>query len=101
MWFLSNRVLLTKDNLAKRNWNGCQKCCFCDANETVHHLFLACPFIKLVWRMIYFTFNIPPPTSITNMFGNWLNEVCKKDKARIRIGVSALFVGQFGLAGMI
>lgn len=22
MWFLSNKVLLTKDNLAKRNWNG-------------------------------------------------------------------------------
>jgi hypothetical protein len=23
MWFLSNKVLLTKDNLAKRKWNGC------------------------------------------------------------------------------
>jgi hypothetical protein len=28
MWFLSNKVLLTKDNLIKRNWTGCQKCCF-------------------------------------------------------------------------
>jgi hypothetical protein len=31
MWFLSNKVLLTKDNLAKRNWNGCMKCVFCGA----------------------------------------------------------------------
>ena len=30
MWFLNNKVLLSKDNLAKHNWNGCQKCCFCD-----------------------------------------------------------------------
>jgi hypothetical protein len=73
MWFLNNKVLLTKDNLAKRNWNGCQKCCFCNELETIHHLFLACPFAKIVWRMVYLTFNLPPPADITNMFGNWLN----------------------------
>jgi hypothetical protein len=33
---------------------------------------------------------MPPPTNITNMFGNWLNGVQKKDKARRRTGVSAL-----------
>jgi hypothetical protein len=75
---------------AKRNWNGCQKCCFCDANEPVDHLFLSCPFAKLIWRMIFFTYNIPSPANITNIFGNWLNGVQKMDKARIRIGVSAI-----------
>jgi hypothetical protein len=90
MWFLNNKVLLTKDNLAKRNWNGCQKCCFCNELETIHHLFLACPFAKIVWRMVYLTFNLPPPANITNMFGNWLNGVKKLDKARIRIGISAI-----------
>jgi hypothetical protein len=24
MWFLYHKVILTKDNLAKRNWNGCK-----------------------------------------------------------------------------
>jgi hypothetical protein len=90
MWFLHNKVLLTKDNLAKRNWSGCLKCCFCDSNETIDHLFLNCPFAKIVWRMVYFAFNIPAPTSINNMFGNWLNGVSKCDKARIRIGIAAL-----------
>ena len=28
MWFLNSKVLLTKDNLAKRNWTGCTKCFF-------------------------------------------------------------------------
>ena len=29
MWFLHRKVLLTKDNLAKRNWHGDTKCSFC------------------------------------------------------------------------
>jgi hypothetical protein len=28
MWFLHRKDLLTKDNLARRNWNGCKKCFF-------------------------------------------------------------------------
>jgi hypothetical protein len=90
MWFLNIKVLLTKENSAKRKWTGCQKCYLCDSMETVHHLFISHPFAKILWRMIYFTFNIPPPANIINMFGNWLNGVDKMDKARIRIGVSAL-----------
>jgi hypothetical protein len=90
MWFLNNKVLLTKDNLAKRNWKGCTKCCFCGAQESIEHLFISCLFAKLVWRMVFFAFDLPPPSNITNMFGNWLNGVDKKAKDRIRIGVSAL-----------
>jgi hypothetical protein len=90
MWFLNNKVLLTKDNLAKRNWKGSTKCCFCEKQESVEHLFISCPFAKVLWRMVYFTFDLPPPTNITNMFGNWLNGVDKKSKERIRSGVSAL-----------
>jgi hypothetical protein len=52
MWFLNNKVLLTKDNLVKRNLKGCQKCCFCNESETAQHLFLVCPFAKIMWRMV-------------------------------------------------
>ena len=40
--------------------------------------------------MMFFAFDITPPTNITNMFGNWLHGVDKQNKSRIRIGVSAL-----------
>jgi hypothetical protein len=90
MWFLSRKVLLTKDNLAKRNWQGNTRCPFCGDSETIEHLFINCPFAKLVWRVVFCTYNIPPPSNVTNMFGNWLNGVDKKTKARIRIGVSAI-----------
>jgi hypothetical protein len=87
MWFLNRKEILTKDNLAKRNWTGCKKCAFCDEEETIEHLFLKCKFARLIWRVVHFTFNMPPPTNIKNMFGNWLNGIDKFAKARIRIGV--------------
>jgi hypothetical protein len=75
MWFPSNKVLLTKDNLAKRKWNWCQKCCFCDSTKIVNHLFIGCPhFAKIIWRMVYLSYNIPPPANITNMFGKCTQE---------------------------
>jgi hypothetical protein len=92
MWFLYKKVLLTKDNLAKRNWNGCKKCVFYDLEESIHHLFISCPFARLVWRVVEFTFNLPPPTNITNLFGNWLSVIVKEDMERIRVGVCALLL---------
>ena len=50
MWFLQRKVLLTKDNLAKRNWNRSKTCCFCDKDESIQHLFFDCPFARIVWR---------------------------------------------------
>jgi hypothetical protein len=60
MWFLHRRVILTKDNLSKRNRNGSKKCCFCNQDETIQHLFIDCPLAKVVWRIVHMAFNITP-----------------------------------------
>ena len=39
---------------------------------------------------MHFTYSIPPPANVTNMFGNWLNGIDKKTKALIRVGVCAI-----------
>jgi hypothetical protein len=90
MWFLNKKVLLTKDNLIKRKWQGNEKCCFCDQKETIQHLFIQCPLAKMVWRIIHMTFGISPPMNLKNLFGKWLDGVAKTDKAHIRVGVCAL-----------
>ena len=77
-------------DLIKRRWIGCKKCVYCDAEESVEHLFIKCPFARDIWRLLHFTFNVSPPTSIANLFGTWLNGIDKITKARIRIGVAAI-----------
>lgn len=37
-WYLCRGVILTKDNLAKRNWHGSKKCVFYHQDETIKHL---------------------------------------------------------------
>ena len=39
LWYLKERVILTKNNLAKRRWNGSLSC-FCSSKETIQYLFL-------------------------------------------------------------
>jgi hypothetical protein len=90
LWFLHRKELLTKDNLIKRKWIGCKKCVFCDADESVQHLFISCPFARDIWRIIHFTFNIKPPSSVGNLFGSWLNGVDKRSKELIRVGTAAV-----------
>jgi hypothetical protein len=65
MWLLHPKVLLTKDNLVKRNWQDSVKCCFCDRNETIQHLFISCLLAKIARRIVHMSFNIIPPTNIT------------------------------------
>uniref|UniRef100_A0A453SF10 Reverse transcriptase zinc-binding domain-containing protein n=1 Tax=Aegilops tauschii subsp. strangulata TaxID=200361 RepID=A0A453SF10_AEGTS len=69
MWFVHKQVILTKDNLLKRRWVGSARCCFCDHDETIQHLFIDCPLAKLLWRTIHIAFNIIPPVSIELLFG--------------------------------
>ena len=90
MWFVHKGVILTKDNLMKRNWIGNPRCCFCDQNKTIKHLFLEYPLAKLLWRSIHIAFNIHPPTSINTLFGTWLNGVDIHMAKHISIWMCAL-----------
>ena len=87
MWFLHRKVILTKHNLIKRNWNGNKSCSFCEREEYVHHLFFDCPFAKTIWRIVHMSFSLTLPKNITNLFGNWINGTPKKELKLIRVGV--------------
>ncbi|WVZ72675.1 hypothetical protein U9M48_021095 [Paspalum notatum var. saurae] len=51
LWFLFKGVILTKDNLIKRHWSGDGRCCFCDSNESIQHLFFDCHVV--IFRATY------------------------------------------------
>ena len=48
MWYSNRGVIFTKDNLARRNWNGNKQCCFCSGDETIQHLFIDCHVAKFL-----------------------------------------------------
>jgi hypothetical protein len=90
MWFVHWKEILTKDNLIKRNWQGSSKCCFGDHEETVQHLFIHCPFAKIVWSIVRMALNLTPPLNISHLFGTWLNGVPKTEKIHIRVGTCTI-----------
>jgi hypothetical protein len=90
LWFLQRGVVLTKDNLARKNWKGSQQCISCNRNENIQHLFLDCPFAKTIWRIVFFATNLNQSGSIGHMFGTWLNNQHKKIKGLIWVGTTAL-----------
>jgi len=90
MWYLKRGVILTKDNLIRRNWNGNKLCCFCSSDETIRHLFFDCHVAKFLWRVVHYTFDLSPPQSITHLFGNWLRSVGTMLKRKLLTGASTL-----------
>ena len=90
MWFVHKQVILTKDNLAKRNWLGSKRCSFCDSDESITHLFLDCPLAKILWRSVHIAFSISPLNSINRLFGTWLDGINVVTTGHIRVGVCAL-----------
>ena len=90
LWYLKRGVILTKDNLARRNWKGNKQCCFCSSDETIQHFFFDCHVAKFLWRAVQFALDLNPPHSITHLFGNWLRGVGTKLKRQLLVGASAL-----------
>jgi hypothetical protein len=89
-WYLRRGVILTKDNLAKRNWHGNQSCVFCHHDETIKHLFFQCRFARSIWSIIQVASTLYPPRNVTNIFGNWLNGVDNRFRTLIRVGALAV-----------
>jgi hypothetical protein len=90
LWLLFRRVILTKDNLVKRNWHGDTKCCFCNNHETIQHLFVDCMMAMFIWWVIHLTFGIGPPVSINQMFGNWVINMKRSLRNLFLVGIGAM-----------
>lgn len=99
LWYLRRGVVLTKDNLAKRNWQGSKTCCFCHKEETIKHLFFDCRFARAVWSITHVASGLPKPHSVSHMFGNWLGGTSKNLKPLVLLG-AATTCWSLGYVGM-
>jgi hypothetical protein len=90
MWYLRKGVVLTKDNLGRRNWQGDKICVFCSGNESIQHLFFDCHFAKFIWRAVHISFGVAAPKSIDHMYSAWLHRFNNRTKSLFMVGVAAL-----------
>jgi len=99
LWYLQKEVVLTKDNLARKNWKGSLKCVGCNLDESIQHLFLDCHYARMVWRMVYLGTGLTQPKSIRHLFGSWLSNQNTKIRDLIWVG-SLLYARQSGIPAM-
>jgi hypothetical protein len=100
MWFLHQRMLVTKDNLAKRNWDGSKSVVITIKMRQYDIFSSSVPLAKVVWRIVHISFNLSPPKNIMNLFGNWLAGVDRKRAYKSEL-VLLLFFGRYGMCAMI
>jgi hypothetical protein len=84
-WYLRRGVILTKDNLIKRNWHGSPQCVFCHHDETIKHLFFQCKLARSIWSIIQIGSGLYPPCSVANIFGNWLHGIDHRFRTLLRV----------------
>ena len=101
IWLLHRGVILTKDNLAKRNWKGSKQCCFCMNDEIIVHLFFGCHMARLLWRIIFITFGLTKPNNIVHLFESWLQGFMWEKKKKLCSRAYVRFSGQFGYPEMM
>jgi hypothetical protein len=68
-WYLRKGVILTKNNLAKRNWHGSRKYVFCHQDETIKYLFFQCRFARSIWSVVQVALTLYPPQSVIDFLG--------------------------------
>jgi hypothetical protein len=66
----------------------------------MQHHFFECPLHKTIWCIVRMTFCLAPPKKLTNLFGNWLTGIPKKDVIKLELEF-ALSYGLFGILKII
>lgn len=59
LWLVDKNVMLIRDVLQRREWQGLSKCVLCSsAVETATHVLMECTFTKSIWMEVTNRYNI-------------------------------------------
>jgi hypothetical protein len=72
MWLVEQQSIPTKDNMLKRRRQRDPTCYFCEAPESVDHLFFGCPIAKVVWGVIAICFGQKTRPSTYDQLWEWI-----------------------------
>ncbi|WVZ79833.1 LOW QUALITY PROTEIN: hypothetical protein U9M48_027365, partial [Paspalum notatum var. saurae] len=66
-------IILTKYNLAKRNWQESLTCAFCHKEGTINHLFFECRLARSIWSVSQMATSFNPLQNIILSAAHWLS----------------------------
>jgi hypothetical protein len=91
LWLVVHKKILTKDNLAKRNWKGNLDYVFCGLLESIDHLFFQCSIARFIWRIVQSALDLnSTPNNADDLFGPWINSFNKTEKNLVLFGCGAV-----------
>jgi hypothetical protein len=73
MWLIQLNAILTKDNLARRKWQGDKRCSFCNEEESTVHLFFECYLARYIWNLITWVIGGNCRPSNLSQYWDWSN----------------------------
>jgi hypothetical protein len=59
--------------------------CFCDADETILHLFFNCPLARYIWSLFQCAFNSPVQPMDCIELGGWVDKFAGAEKLLLRL----------------
>jgi hypothetical protein len=70
VWYFCKDVILTNDNLVKRNWHESTPRAFCQHDKTIKHIFFQSKFAHSIWLVIHVVSKLFPPSSVLKKIGS-------------------------------
>jgi hypothetical protein len=90
LWLIWHNAIATKDNLLKRNWTGNPTCQFCNAQETINHLFFGCSAAKFVWSTVATAIKSPTRPGNFSQFFWWFPQFVPASRNTQIAGLAAI-----------
>jgi hypothetical protein len=94
LWLILKKSILTRDVLLHRGGSCPKNCLFCGSNETIDHLFFACPLARYVWNVISVSFGFNRPFSnVQECVNIWLQGLRGINRKLAAVVIAAVFWG--------
>jgi hypothetical protein len=94
MWMVQLNVILTRDTLTRKNWQGDKRCSFCSQDESVQHLFFKCSLTKNVWSLVAMVIGAECRPTNVEQFWFWYDKYLPTCKSIHMVSFSAIFFWQ-------
>jgi hypothetical protein len=90
LWYLFKGVILTKDNLVRRQWQGDRKCLFVFLTTLYNIYSLTVILLNSCGVLFMFPLIYYLQLAFTILFTGWLNGINRKLKSKILVGASVI-----------